>query len=134
VLWPPQVLLIARESPDRDKLAAICLASGVHPFCCSTLLEARSFLSAQPVNAIFVEDILPGGDFRAVLADVEREKKNIPVVALTQLLDWESYLGSLAAGAFDCLALPLSTLEARRVLWSALQAFSTARRDDLVVA
>jgi DNA-binding NtrC family response regulator len=134
MVWPPQVLIIAPESPDRDKLETICWASGAHPFCYSTLLEAQSFLSGQPVNAIFVEDPLPDGDFRTVLADVKREQKNIPVVALTRRVDWDSYLCSLTAGAFDCLALPPSTLEARRVLWSALQAFSTARRDELVVA
>jgi DNA-binding NtrC family response regulator len=134
MLWPPQVLIIARESSDRDKLEAICSASGAHPFSYSTLLEAQSFLSGQPVSAIFVEDPPPDSDFRTVLADVEREQKNIPVIALSRRVDWDSYLCSLNAGAFDCLALPPSTLEARRVLWSALQAFSTARSDELVVA
>lgn len=132
--WPPQILVIAPESQDRDKLEKILAVNGVHVFSCATLLEAQSFLSGQLANAVFAQDALPDGDFRAVLADVARFQKDVPVVALTRNIDWDSYLRSMADGAFDCLAFPPSKLEAQRVLWSALQAFAATSRHEEVAA
>jgi DNA-binding NtrC family response regulator len=134
MIRPEQVLVIARESEERDKLQKTLAATGVHVFCYATLLETRSFLSGQPVSAIFAEVHLPDGNFQALRADVERYRKGVPLIAMTRNMDWDCYLASLASGAFDCLSLPASTLETKRVLWSALQAFSTARQSEPVAA
>lgn len=131
--WPAQVLIIAQESDDRDRLQNIFSSAGVRTFCYSTLMEGMSFLSGQPVSAIFVESPLPDGDFKAIHAEVERFQKSVPIVALSRNLDWAGYLSAMGAGAFDCLALPPSPLEAKRVLWSALQAFSTATHMEHLV-
>ncbi len=134
MVWPPQILIIAQQSDERDKLENIFMASGVHVFCYSTLLETESFLSGQPVNAIFVETPLPDGDFQALRAEVERHRKGVPIVVLTRNMDWNSYLAGMGGGAFDCLSLPANTLEAKRVLWSALQAFSATSGQETVAA
>lgn len=126
MVFPAHVLIIAPESQDRDRLETILLHSGVHVFLSSSLLEAQSFLSGHLVSAVFAQTTLPDGDFRAVLADVARFQQNVPVVALTRSIDWDSYLRDMAEGAFDCLTFPVSKLEGQRVLWSALQASSVA--------
>ncbi len=126
MVFPAHVLIIAPESQDRDRLETIFLQSGVHVFLSSSLLEAQSFLSGHPVSVVFAQNTLPDSDFRAVLAGVARFQKNVPVVALTRSIDWDSYLHGMAEGAFDCLTVPVSKLEGQRVLWSALQASSAA--------
>ena len=132
--WPVQVLIVAQESGEREKLYKICSAAGVHTVCCSTLLEAQSFLSGHSVSAVFAETVLPDSDLQAVRATVRRLQNGVPIVALIWGMDWDSYLGGMGAGAFDCLNLPASTLETKRVLWSALQAFSTTVARESVVA
>jgi DNA-binding NtrC family response regulator len=134
MVWPAQILIVAQESDERDKLQKIFMASGVRVFCYSTLLETESFLSGQPVNAIFVETPLPDGDLQALRAEVERHRKGVPIVVLNRNMDWNSYLVSMGGGAFDCLSLPANTLEAKRVLWSALQAFSATSSQESVAA
>lgn len=134
MVWPAQVLIVAQESEERDTLQKILSTAGVHPFCCSTWMEAQSFLSGQPVSAVFAEVQLPDGDFRAIRTDADRFQKGVPVIALARNMDWDSYLASMGAGAFDCLTLPPNTLEAKRVLWSALQTFSTAQHQEHVAA
>ena len=134
MIWPAQILVVARECKDRDALKKTLAASGTHVFCYATLLEAESFLSGQRVNAIFAEEQLPDGDFQTLRAEVEHFQQGVPIVALTRNIDWDSYVASMASGAFDCLSLPASTLEIKRVLWSALNAFSTEPRPEHVAS
>jgi hypothetical protein len=44
MIWPAQVLLVARESDDRDRIQKTLAATGIHVFCYATLLEVQSFL------------------------------------------------------------------------------------------
>ncbi len=132
--WPAQILIVAQESPERQKLQEIFQKAGVRTFCCCTLLESESFLSGQPVSAVFAETPLPDGDFQAVRSIVGRLQSDVPIVALTRNMDWNSYLAAMGAGAFDCLSLPPNSMEATRVLWAALQGFSTKIVGKCVVA
>jgi DNA-binding NtrC family response regulator len=132
MMWPPQVVVLASESKDRDALEKTLAAAGAQVFCYATLLEAESFLSGQPVRAIFAEMNLPDGDFQALRAEVEHFQLGVPIIALARKIDWNSYLAMMAFGAFDCLCFPASALEIKRVLWSALNTFSTEIRAEPV--
>jgi DNA-binding NtrC family response regulator len=134
MIWPAQVLVVARESKERDALQKILVASGAQVFCYATLLEVESFLSGQRASAIFPEEKLPDGDFQALRTEVERFQPGVPIIALARNMDWESYLAGMASGAFDCLSLPASALEIKRVLWSALNAFFTEPRPESVAS
>ena len=125
--WPAQILVIACESENRTKLEKILTECDCQVFCYATLLEALSFLSGQSVEAIFAEMLFPDGDFGSLRSEVDRFQPGIPIIALSRGSDWDSYLAAMAAGAFDCLSLPAGALEIKRVLWSALHAFSTER-------
>jgi DNA-binding NtrC family response regulator len=131
---PPQVLVIAPESGERDKLQKILSAAGVHPYCYATWMEALSFLSGQPTSVVFADVELPDCDFRGVHEDVDRVQTGVPVIALTRDANWNSYLAAMGAGAFDCLTLPPNTQETQRVLRAALRAISTARGNEHVAA
>lgn len=132
--WPPRVLIVAPESPDRNQLQKIFSDSGVETLRCSTLLELESVLSGQFVAAVFCQDPLPDGDLPSVIAEVGRYQEEVPVVALAKQSDWDAYLRTLYAGAFDCLAMPPAPLEARRVLWSAIHAFTASHAGAPVAA
>lgn len=132
--WPAQILIVAQECPEREKVQRIFQTAGVRTFCCSTLLEAESFLSGHSVSAIFAETVLPDGDFRAVRSVVARSQSGVPIVALTWNMDWNTHLAAMGAGAFDCVSLPSNTMEVKRVLWAALQSFSTITPSKSVVA
>jgi DNA-binding NtrC family response regulator len=133
--WPVKVLIVAPESPDRDRLQKIFSDSGAKSACCSTLLEARTILSGHLFfSAVFCQDPLPGGDLQTLLADVARYQNGVPVVALSLQADWDAYLRAMYAGAYDCLALPPAPLEAQRVLRSAIREFSTVRTGEAVAA
>jgi DNA-binding NtrC family response regulator len=134
MIWPAQVLVVAGESNYRDALQKTLVASGTRVYCCATLLEAESFLSGQRVNAIFAEEKLPDGDFQSLRTEVEHFQLAVPIIALARNMDWDSYLANMASGAFDCLSLPASTLEIKRVLWSALNAFYTEPRPEHVAS
>lgn len=134
MIWPAQVLVVARESKNRDALQKTLVASGAQVLCYATLLEAESFLSGQRVNAIFAEEKLPDEDFQSLRTEVEHFQQAVPIVALARNLDWDSYLANMASGAFDCLSMTASTLEIQRVLWSALNEFSTEPRPEHVAS
>jgi DNA-binding NtrC family response regulator len=127
MVWPTHILIIAAESSERNGLQRVFSQCGVRCRCCSTLADALALLSNQPVSAVFTEDRLPDGDLPDILRAVGQLQEGLPVVALSRQADWDSYLADMAAGAFDYLAFPSGTLEARRVLWSALQEFSVAQ-------
>lgn len=131
---PPQVLVIAPESGERDKLQKILSAAGVHPFCCATWMEALSFLSGQPTSVVFADVELPDCDFRGVHEGVVRVQNGVPVIALTRDAEWNSYLAGMGAGAFDCLTLPPNRHETERVLHAALGSISLARGNEHLAA
>jgi len=130
--WCPQVLIIASESLDRRKLERISAGFGVHIICCSTLIEAQPILSGNPISAVFAETPLPDGDLESILASVKQHRKLAPVVALIRPGTSTTRLAAIAAGAFECLSLPLNTADAKRVLWQALRACFTATHHELV--
>lgn len=123
---PVQVLVVARETEERDQLDRRLGNFGVQVFCCSTLLEAESFLSAQAADVMFSEVLLPDGDFRDVRAEADRFQASLPVVALGRIDDWDSYLADIASGAFDYMFLPASERTILRMLDAALNASSSA--------
>jgi DNA-binding NtrC family response regulator len=87
---------------------------------CHSLREALGLLTRQDFSVVFCNDTLPDGDFQALLRESGKSTVSAPVIVLSRLGDWESYLGALGAGAFDYIAYPPDTNEAERILCSAL--------------
>ena len=78
--------------------------------------EARRLLEHRRFKVVFCSDCLPDGEY----AEVIKAAKPTPVIVLSRLAEWESYLTALQAGAFDYVACPPYQLEVDRVLSTAL--------------
>jgi DNA-binding NtrC family response regulator len=87
---------------------------------CRGLREALRLLKRRDFSVVFCNDTLPDGDFQALLRELGKSTASAPVIVLSRLGDWDSYLGALGAGAFDYIAYPPDTNEAERILCAAL--------------
>ena len=99
-------LIICGQGEDRQKIVASVLKRGLAPICCSNLEEARTLLPQDLFRVVFCKDILADGDFRAVLRVVKNTSPRTPVIVLSRIADWDSYLKALGAGAFDYIVWP----------------------------
>jgi two-component system response regulator PilR (NtrC family) len=119
-----RALVISTELPIREKITATVQKCGLSPFSCHKIAEALGLLAQQGFGVVFCNEILPDGDFRAVVAAV----KPIPVVVLSRFAEWDRYLAALRAGAFDYIACPPDHAETERIMWAAVKHFSEQHR------
>jgi|SRR5579872_3990009 len=114
-------LVICKEGEDREKAVAALVSCGLNPICCSNLQEARTLLSQAPFRVVLCTDVLTDGDYRAVLREVKNTGKDAPVIVLSHVAEWETYLIALGVGAFDYICCPPDPNEANRIILSALE-------------
>ena len=114
------VLIVSGEQDHRAQLAAHVFNFGLDPVCCETIADARVLAERQPFSAAVSEDLLPDGDFRAVINEMRRHPAHSPVVVVSRRDDWDFYLSAVRMGAFDSVAFPPTPGELERVLWTAL--------------
>lgn len=113
-------LIICIEGEDRQEIAASARKCGLAPISCSNLEEARVLLPQDVFRVVFCKDILVDGDFRAVLRVVKNTNPCTPVIVLSHIAGWDSYLKALGAGAFDYILCPPNPVEAEPIIWTAL--------------
>ncbi len=114
------ILVIGPEEEHRERINEIIRKCGLRPTCCGGLCEALPLLARQNFSTVFCNDILPDGDFRAIVHEVRNSDEDVPVVVLSRLADWDAYMSAVGAGAFDYIACPPDSAETERILWSAL--------------
>ena len=114
------VLIVSGEQAHRAQLAGHVFKFGLRPVCCETIADARALAEQQSFSAAVSEDLLPDGDFRAVISEMRRHEGRSPVVVISRRDDWEFYLSTVRMGAFDTVAFPPTPGELERVLWTAL--------------
>ncbi|MGH9716044.1 MAG: hypothetical protein ACRD4R_04850 [Candidatus Acidiferrales bacterium] len=114
------VLIVSGEQEHRAQLADHVFKIGLRPVCCETIAAARALAERQPFSAALAEDLLPDGDFRAVITEMRRHAAHSPVVVVSRRDDWEFYLSAVRMGAFDSVNFPPTPGELERVLWTAL--------------
>jgi|SRR5579872_2917870 len=113
-------LVICNEGEDCRKIVGSVLKCGMSPICCSKLEEARKLLAQDIFRVVFCQDSLVDGDFRAVLRAVKNTSPRTPVIVLSRVADWDSYLKALSLGVFDYIVCPANHAEAQRIIWLAL--------------
>ena len=113
-------LVICNPGEDREKVVAGLLKCGLGPICCSNLQEARALLSGRKFRVILCSEALPGGGFQAILRELNTSLHHAPVIVISRVDGWDSYLKSLADGAFDYIVCPPNPVETERIIWSAL--------------
>jgi DNA-binding NtrC family response regulator len=85
-------------------------------------------IAHQQFRVVLCEDLLPDGDFRAVIGETTRNEGKLPVIVVSRRDDWDSYLAAMSAGAFDYVALPPAPGEVERILYTALSESRLPRR------
>jgi DNA-binding NtrC family response regulator len=115
-----QALIICEEGENRQKIIVAALKCGLSSVCCSSMKKARILLLQRDFRVVLCSDSLPDGDFHAVLKEIRTPTTNIPLIVLSHLADWDTYLKALGVGAFDYILCPPKPAEAERILWSAL--------------
>ena len=111
-----QILMISAEAEDCEQIREVAARAGVGSVYCRKIDEARSILAKGDACAVFCQDQLPDGDFRAVIAKADA----VPVIVLSRFAEWDYYLAALRDGAFDYIACPPNANETERILRSAI--------------
>jgi len=114
------ILVICGEGESRERIVEIIQKCGLRPTCCCSLREALRLLARQSFSAVFCNDTLPDGDFRAIVYEVRKSSVDVPVIVLSRLADWDAYLSAIGAATFNYTACPPDSAETERILWSAL--------------
>lgn len=113
-------LVICNQEDDRQKVVRSLLKWGLSPICCSTVQESRTQLFQKAFKVILCSDSLSDGDFQTVLTEIKKSLDHPPVIVLSRVDEWDSYLKALGAGAFDTIVCPPNPEETERIIWSAL--------------
>jgi DNA-binding NtrC family response regulator len=114
-------LIVSGTSQRRDSLAQAVSQSELRPVCCQTFAAAKALMTRQQFAVIVCEDLLPDGNFRAMVGEGTRRRGRQPVMVISSRDDWESCLLVMGAGAFDCFSSSSATREVERILPAALQ-------------
>jgi two-component system OmpR family response regulator len=122
------ILVISPEGEHRKRIAEAVQKCGLRPTCCGGLREALPLLARQDFSAVFCNDTLPDGDFRAIVNEVRRASRDVPVIVLSRFAEWDAYFSAIGAGAFDYIACPPDPVETERILLLALAEASRLRQ------
>ena len=116
------ILIVNGEPSHRSELAGEVWKSGMRPVCCSNVATAKALLARAEFSLVLCEDHLPDGTFRTLLQESPRTQNRLPLVVISGRNDWNSYLQSLSAGAFDCVSYPLGLGQGEPIMFAALNA------------
>ncbi len=105
------VLLALSDKDGHGVLVSTLAGMGLDPIYASTLKEARSVLTREPVAIMFCEDQLEDGTFRDILSENARGEGQVPVVVCSSSDDQRLYLDAMWRGAFDFISYPYSPKE-----------------------
>jgi DNA-binding response OmpR family regulator len=118
------VLIVESDRKNRDIAFASAVKHGEIPVSRSSSGEARNLLQESRFKVVFCSDSLPDGEY----AEVIRAARPSPVIILSHLAEWDSYLAALQAGAIDYIACPSHQAEVDRILTFALSEHSKPLR------
>jgi DNA-binding NtrC family response regulator len=122
-----RILILSGQPEHQEKLSGVLSTRGWLPVRCETLSKAKNLLKQQEIEAILCDDVLPDGDFRAVIKELKKSACQAPVVVVSEADDWGSYLEAMVAGAFDDVVYPPYPRDLERVVVAALAEFRSNR-------
>ena len=122
-MFKPRPVLIVSSNPfHRDRIAELTRRCKLRPVLAASLADARLILAKTHPLLVFCSDELNDSSLRYSIQTL-RSESGVPVIALSHLAEWDSYLEACSAGAFDYIVYPPEPKEARRVLRLALDQF-----------
>jgi DNA-binding NtrC family response regulator len=125
----PAVAVVSADRGHWEKLSAIVSSCGLRPVQCQTLAAAGELFVQEHFRLVLCEDVLPDGNFRQLIALLrETPAWRMPVIVVSCLDDWGSFLEAMMAGAFDYVAFPPYPHELERALATAFAGTQTGER------
>ena len=129
----PRVLILSGESDHWHKLSSIMSSRGWEPVRCETIYAAKYLVLRDQIEVIVSDDVLPDGDFRELIRELERSACQPLVIVMGRSYgDWGDYLEALSAEAYDYFAYPPYPYGLEQAVAAALME-SRARRKDPVL-
>jgi len=120
------VLIISEDPGHRDALGSIISSCGLRPVGCATLSTAQYLLSRQRFTAILCE-VPEYENLRAAIKQLSHSERETPIVVVSHIDNWDSYLAAIAAGAFECIDFPPYPGELERIVCLALSECNSAK-------
>src|ERR1700728_5476513 len=113
VLRAPLVLIVDDDRNNRVLLEVMLTAEGLLLQTADGGEQALAMVERDPPDLILLDVMMPGMDGYEVAERIKGSAatKNIPVVMITALLDRDSMLRGLRAGAEDFLTKPVDRIE-----------------------
>src|SRR5215472_93530 len=99
------VLIISGDPAHRDNLASTVSSCGLRPVGSGTVSGAKYFLGHEQLTAILYE-LAENGGFTSAIKELASMAGQVPIVVVSRLENWDSYLFGIAAGAFECVDFP----------------------------
>jgi two-component system, OmpR family, response regulator len=110
VTTAPHILLVEDDPEIRGLVANFLAANGCRASVARDGAEMTRVMSAEPVDLLLLDIMLPGEDGLALCARV-RAASNLPIVMLTARTSEDDHVRGLGAGADDYITKPFSTVE-----------------------
>src|SRR3989442_10060108 len=101
-----EVLVVSSDDEVRRNLAGIVGLCGLEPVLCVTVANSRAVLTRYPICVVVCEDQLADGNYRDLVEAVERSTVNAPVIVVSRLGVWDSFLYAVRSGACAYLSFP----------------------------
>lgn len=115
-----RIAVVSGDLQRWELLSGIVSDCGLSPVRCETLAAVTELLPQQRFECALCDDALADGDFRALIWELRRSGRWMPVVVVSRLDDWGAYLEAMVAGAFDYVGFPPYPRELERAVGCAL--------------
>src|SRR6516225_100880 len=79
-----KALVISASEENRAALSEALAADGFVPALCGSMAEARKFIEADDTAIVFCDDRLHDGCLKSVVAEVAKQHRSIPVIAVSR--------------------------------------------------
>jgi two-component system response regulator PilR (NtrC family) len=118
---PRRVLVVDDEADIRELLALTLQRMGLEADTASSTFAAEQYLRKQAYDLCLTDMRLPDGDGLGLLEHVIKDYPGTPVAVITAYGSAENAVAALKAGAFDYLSKPVSLMQLRALVNSALK-------------
>lgn len=116
----PRAAIVSGEQEYWEKLSGVVSRCGVRPIRCDTLAAVTKLLSQQHIDFLICEDAVADGTFRELVAILKRSGRWAPVIVVSGVDDWGTFLEAMVAGAFDYVSFPPYPGELERAVTAAV--------------
>lgn len=117
---PPRVLVVDDEADIRELLDMTLARMGLACDCAADVATARQLLGTKAYQLCLTDMRMPDADGLELVRHIGAHHPALPVAVITAHGNTENAVAALKAGAFDYLSKPVSLLQLRTLVKSAL--------------